>query len=80
MKVFLSIIIGAMCYACFPSREIQAEIVYATLVKVEEVSRYPNNRQKLLTWETDRAISFVTYEPVSLSLPVGTKTMVLLQR
>ena len=72
--------LGVLCYACFPAREIQAELVNATLVKVEEVNRYPNIRQKILTWQTERAVSFVTIEPSSTNIPIGTQTKVLLQK
>jgi hypothetical protein len=80
MKLFVSIAICTMCYSCFPGRELQAEMVYATLVKVEEVNRYPNIKQKVLTWQTDKAVSFVTYESSAVDLPIGTKTRVLVQK
>lgn len=80
MKLLFTVAICTMCYACFPGRKLQAEMVYATLVKVEEVNRYPNIKQKILTWETDKAVSFVTYESPSVNLPIGTKTRVLVQK
>lgn len=80
MKQLLSVTVCTMLYACFPGRELQAEMVYATLVKVEEVNRYPNIKQKILTWQTDKSVSFVTYEKPSVDLPIGTKTRVLVQK
>ena len=80
MKFLFTVAICTMFYACFPGRELQAEMVYATLVKVEEVNRYPNIKQKILTWETERSVSFVTYESPSLNLPIGTKARVLVQK
>ncbi|HET7899446.1 MAG TPA: hypothetical protein VFL47_17285 [Flavisolibacter sp.] len=80
MKAILVIVISTLCYACFPAHELQAEMVDATLVKVEEVNRYPNVRQKILTWQTERAISFVTIEPAATEIPLGTHTKVLMQR
>ena len=80
MKFIYSIFIGAMCYSCVPSQELQAEMVNATLVKVEEVKRYPNIRQKVLTWQTEKAVSFVTFETGNVNIPIGTTTRVLLQR
>lgn len=80
MKTILTISLCTLLYACFPAHEIQAEMVDATLVKVEEVNRYPNIRQKILTWQTDRAISFVTVESATVQIPIGTHTKVLLQR
>ena len=80
MKQLFTVAVCTMLYACFPGREVQAELVYATLIKVEEVNRYPNIKQKILTWETDRSVSFVTYESPTINLPIGTKTRVLVQK
>ena len=80
MKLFIPLAISTMCYACFPGRELQAEMVYATLVKVEEVNRYPNLKQKILTWQTERSVSYVTFESTSVNLPIGTKARVLVHK
>ncbi|HEY1022802.1 MAG TPA: hypothetical protein VGE06_10850 [Flavisolibacter sp.] len=80
MRTILSIAVCALCYACFPSREVQAEMVFATLVKVEEVNRYPNFKQKILTWQTEKDVSFITYEKSSVDIPIGTQTRVLMAR
>lgn len=80
MKTVLSIAVCAMCYACFPAREVQGEMVYATLVKVEEINRYPNLKQKILTWQTEKNVSFVTFERASVDLPIGTQARVLMTR
>lgn len=81
MKTFLAAVaLCALCYACVPSQEIQGEMVDATLVKVEEVNRYPNIKQKLLTWQTDKAVSFVTIESAATNIPIGTHTKVILQK
>lgn len=80
MKTIVALCIGAVGYSCFPAHEIQAEMVDATLIKVEEVNRYPNIRQKILTWQTERAVAFVTIEPSSVNIPIGTHTKVLLQK
>lgn len=80
MKTILLIVMSALCYACFPAREVQAEMVFATLVKVEEVNRYPNIRQKVFTWQTEKDVAFVTIEPITVDIPLGTHTRVLLTR
>jgi hypothetical protein len=80
MKLVYAFAFCTMCYGCFPGRELQAEMVYATLVKVEVVNRYPNLKQKVLTWETEKSVSYVTYESSSVSLPIGTKARVLVHK
>lgn len=80
MKNILPVTLCILCYSCFPSRDIQAEMVDATLVKVVEISRYPDIKQKMLTWQTNKAISFVTYESATVNIPIGTQAKVLLQK
>lgn len=80
MKLFTTLALSTLCYACLPGRELQAEMVFATLVKVEEVARYPNLKQKVLTWQTEKAISYVTFESASVNLPIGTKARVLIHK
>ena len=80
MKTIFVLSLGILCYACFPAREFQGEMVNATLVKVVEVNRYPDIKQKILTWQTERAISFVTIEPSSTNIPLGTQTKVLIHK
>jgi hypothetical protein len=79
-KLFLFVAICIMCCSCFPQKDLQAELTYATLVKVEEVNRYPNLKQKIFTWETAKLISFKTFESSSMDIPIGTKTRVLVFR
>lgn len=80
MKSIIAIALCAVCYSCFPAKEIQAELVNATLIKVEEINRYPNIKQKILTWQTDKLVSFVTFEPSTTNIPIGTLTKVLVQK
>jgi hypothetical protein len=80
MKFFYTLVLSACCFACAPSRELQAEMMFATLVKVEEVKRYPNIRQRVLTWQAENAVSFVTFESAAVDIPIGTKTRVLVQK
>jgi len=76
-KLYLSIAICTMCFSCSVEKDLQGEFVYATLVKVVEVNRYPNLKRKVLTWETDKLVSFTTFESSSENIPIGTKTRVL---
>lgn len=80
MKLFYSILACALLYACAPSRELQAQMIYATLVKVEEVNRYPNIKQRVLTWQTDKSVSFITFESAAVDIRIGTQTRVLVQK
>ena len=77
MKLFLCFAISTLCYSCVMERDLQAQITFATLVKVDEVHRYPYSNKKMYTWETDKFISFVTFESSSLDIPIGTKTRLL---
>ena len=76
-KLFLSAVVCTLCWSCFGSRDLQGELVYATLVKVQEVNRYPNIKMQVLTWETAKSVSFVTFEPSDEKIAIGTKARVL---
>ena len=79
-KLFLYFVVCTMCCSCFPARDLQGELVYATLVKVEEVTHYPNVKTKVLTWETTKFVSFKTFESSFADIPIGTKTRVVVVR
>lgn len=80
MKTLYTLALCMICYACFPAREVQAEMLDATLVKIEVINRYPNVRQKVLTWQTERSVSFVTFESASYDIALGTHAKVLVQK
>jgi hypothetical protein len=79
MKLLL-LLAGAVMFGCTSERELQAHMVDATLVNVELVNRYPDVREKILTWRTSTKVTYITYEPESTDLAIGTLRKVLIQK
>jgi hypothetical protein len=64
---------------CASQHEIEADMVAATLVKVDVVNR-SSGKEKILTWKTNKDITYITYEPDYVNIPLGTITHVLIQK
>jgi len=80
MKTAITLILCAVFFSCSVDREIQADIVDFQLVKIDTIQRYPNMKQKLLTWRSDSNIAYVTYEPMSNGFTVGSKMKVMVTK
>ena len=76
----LSAFVFALLFGCSTEREIQANLVEASLVKIEIVSRFPNNQQKLLTWLTPDQVRYITYEPIETTTFVGMSRTVMVRK
>ena len=80
MKSILPALLAGYLAACTPQREIPAEMVDASLVKIDIIHRYPNVQQKMLTWKAENAGPFVTFEPMTSNLVLGTISKVVIPR
>ena len=80
MKHLVPISLFSLFIACTPSREIEADMVDARLVKVSIVNRYPDIQKKELKWETPGLGVFITYEPVSANVLLGTVAKVMIKK
>jgi hypothetical protein len=80
MKTVITLILCAVLFSCSLNREIQADIVDVQLVKIDTIQRYPNMRQKLLTWKSATNVAYVTYEPMSSRFTVGSKMKVMVTK
>ena len=78
MKSLLAFIMALV--GCTAEREIQADMVDATLVNIEVRNRYPDITEKVLTWRTSNKITYVTFEPAHTDLAIGTLRKVLVQK
>jgi hypothetical protein len=71
MKKLIFILVTGCLFACTTEREIQANLVDASLVKIDVIQRYPNTQLKMLTWRTMSNVFFVIYEPLSTEVALG---------
>ena len=80
MKPILSLVLAIALCSCFPQRELQADLVDVTLIKVDTTRRFPDDEKKILTWRTDNKLTFVTFEPAEAYYPVGTRMKMMIPR
>lgn len=74
---FLSLSLFA---ACSIEREVQADTISASLVKINVINRYPNLRQKMLTWRGTDNVLYVTFEPVATEVTLGDTRQVMVRK
>ena len=78
MKTILAGLIIILVFAgCF-RRELQADMVYAELIKVDTINRnIPNFQKQQLTWRDDYNLEYTSYIPLGTTYLVGTKMLML---
>lgn len=81
MKFILSCLVTATVFmSCGVNREIQAEIVNAQLVKIDTIYRYPNIREQLLTWKSQKNVEYISYASINNTYTVGARMAVLITK
>jgi hypothetical protein len=81
MKLILAILITVTVFmSCSVNREIQAEIVNAELVKIDTIYRYPNVREQLLTWKSQKNVEYISYASIFNVYTVGARMAVLITK
>jgi len=80
MKQILSFALAATLLGCSAGKEFQMDIADVQLIKIDTVQRYPNAREKVLTWQDDNHISYVTFAPVEDYYVVGSRMRVMVRK
>jgi hypothetical protein len=80
MKTAITLMLCAVLFSCTVDREIQADIVDVQLIKIDTIQRYPNMKQKLLTWRANTNVAYVTYEPMSSGFTIGSKMKMMVTK
>lgn len=80
MKSILPLMLLAACtIGCSTEHEIQADMVAATLIKADVIRRNTGT-EKVYTWKTESGITYVTFEPYYVDIPIGTVARVLIRK
>jgi len=79
MKTILAVGTIAALSGCSTSRQLQAKMVSAELVRIDTAFRY-NNPKQMLTWRDDDNVDYVTYAPMGNVFLLGSKMIVLVKR
>ena len=80
MKPLYFIFLAGLLSFCSTEREIQADIIDASLVKIDIVHRYPNIQRKMLTWHATDNVIYITYEPLGTDLAIGTTRRIMVRK
>lgn len=80
MKTLVLLALAAFVNGCTSGKEIQANFQDVELVKIDTITRYPNITEQQLTWLSSSHISYVTFEPIANSYPIGARMKVIIPR
>ena len=80
MKLYVCTLFAGLFFSCASEREIQADIIDASLVKIDIINRYPNLQRKMLTWLATDNVLYITYEPVNSDVAIGTTRKMMARR
>ncbi|MGZ3844600.1 MAG: hypothetical protein ACXVLT_09695 [Flavisolibacter sp.] len=80
MKKVLPIVLSAIVISCGTSKEVQMDLTDVQLVKIDTIQRFPNNNEKILTWQDDNHMSYVTFVPMEVYYKVGARMKVMMRR
>ncbi len=80
MKPLLPLMLLVACaIGCTTEHEIQADMEAATLIKADVIRR-TTGTEKIYTWKTENGITYVTFEPYYVDIPIGTIARVLIKK
>jgi hypothetical protein len=78
---FFGSLLGSMIFcSCAADKEIQAEIVYVELVKIDTINRFHSDARQLLTWRDEKKVDYITYESLEQPYSVGSKLKMIVRR
>ena len=80
MKQILPFFLAAAIISCGTAKEVQVDMADVQLVKIDTIQRYPNSSEKVLTWQDDNHMSYVTFVPLESYYVVGARMRVMLPR
>jgi hypothetical protein len=81
MKTVLVLaMVAASLTGCYSTRELQVEMVSATLVKIDTINRETQYQKQLFTWRDQRNIEYTSFESMNKNYVLGTTMTVLRTR
>lgn len=80
MKKVLPTVLTAIIIGCGTSKEFQMDLTDVQLIKIDTIQRYPSNSEKVLTWQDDNHMSYVTFVPMETYYTVGARMKVMMRR
>lgn len=75
----LAAFIAAFAIGCTGQKEIQMDFADVQLIRIDTIQRY-DAREKLLTWRSDDQVEYVTFVPIEMHYPLGTRMKAMVKR
>ena len=79
MKTIIVAMVIIAVFGCSVGRDIQVEFITAKLIKIDTVQKF-TLYEKLLTWEDDSHIRYISYVPMKNRVTLGTQMLVMRRR
>ena len=80
MKQILPFLFTASILSCGTAKEVQMDMADVQLVKIDTIQRYNNSSEKLLTWQDENHMSYVTFVPIEVHYALGSRMKVMMRR
>ena len=81
MKTILAVaMVLLILTGCYSTREVQVEMVNATLIKIDTINRETKYQKQLLIWRDQKNIEYTSFESMSKNYVLGTTITVLAKR
>ena len=81
MKTILAAaLVLSVLTGCFSTKEIQVEMVDATLIRIDTINRETQYQKQLFTWRDQKNIEYTSFETMSKYYALGTIMTVLKTR
>ena len=79
MKAIIVAMVIIAVFGCSAGRDIQVEFITAKLIKIDTVQKF-DQYEKLLTWEDNHNIRYISYVPMKNRVTVGIQMLVMRRR
>ena len=79
MKTIIVAMIIIAVLGCSTGKDIQVEFIRTKLIKIDTVQRF-TQYEKLLTWEDENNIRYISYVPMKNRVTLGIEMLVMRRR
>ena len=79
-SILVLALVATAITGCYSTKEIQVEMVSATLIRIDTINRETQYQKKLFTWRDQRNIEYTSFEEMNKNYSLGTTMTVLRTR
>ena len=78
-SLFFIALVAAFLTGCYSTKQVQVEMVNATLVRIDTINRETQYQKQLYTWKDQSNIEYTSFVSMSNRYALGTIMTVLLK-